>query len=388
MKNVLIYLLVFCFITAFTFAGEKNISIKVKNSSKLTYTGEVVSVDWSIIQKKDRSFTKDNISIIEKTTGKKVLSQVSDNNGDGKLDELLFLTYLKPNETKEYLLTKTTDTVKLDPLVSLKFVKGREDIAWESDKIAYRMYGPALAKEVNNGIDIWTKRVKYPIVDKWYTYSEKYSNGGKDTYHKDTGEGADFFDVGRSLGAGSACLWKNDSLYQPGVFDTYRFIENGPIRIIFEVNYKPVVYEGSSISEKKRISIDAGSNLNKIEDFYYSEEKNKNIEIAAGIVKRKSVTSSIDKKNGIINLWGPTNDDPVNEFLAIGVVFPLAKIINYKENDKHILVVGKNKVSEPLIYYSGAGWTRMGDLKNEQDWNNYLVDFSKKLKNKLVITVK
>jgi pectinesterase len=388
MKNVIIYVLVVCFISAFSLAGEKNIIVKVKNSSSLTYSGEVVSLSWSIIQKKNKSFTKDNISVFEKSTGKKVLSQVSDNNGDGKLDELLFLFDSKPNETKEYLLTETSDTVKLDPLVSLKFAKVREDIAWESDKIAYRMYGPALAKEVNNGIDIWTKRVKYPIVDKWYTHSEKFSNGGKDTYHQDTGEGADFYSVGRSLGAGSACLAKGDSLYQPGVFDTYKFIENGPIRIVFEVNYKPVVYEGSSISEKKRISIDAGSCLNKIEDLYESKEKNKSIEIAAGIVKRKSVTSFIDKKNGIISLWGATNDDPVNEFLGIGVVFPLTKIKAFKDNELHLLVVGKSKVSETLTYYSGAGWTRRGDLKNEKDWNQYLLDFSNKLKNKLVITVK
>ena len=388
MKKIIIAIFFLSFLFSLVNAKETQITIKISNKSQLTYMGEVVAINWNSILKKDKSFTKTNITVLEKSTGKKVISQVSDNNGDGIPDELLLLTDLNPNETKEYLLAKSTETEKVDPLVSLKFVKVREDIAWESDRIAYRMYGPALAKEVNNGIDIWIKRVKYPIVDKWYTHSEKYSNGGKDTYHQDTGEGADFYAVGRSLGAGSACLWKNDSLYQPGVFDTYKFIEDGPIRVIFEVNYKAVLYEGSSISEKKRISIDAGSNLNKIEDFYGSKDKNKNIEIAAGIVKRKSVTSSIDKKNGIISLWGATNEDPVNEYLAIGVIFPKNIITDYKDNENHLLVIGKTSVSKPITYYAGAGWTRSGDFSKESDWNQYLVNFSSKLKNKLVITVK
>jgi pectinesterase len=388
MKKIILTFLLVASIFSITAAKGNHIIIKISNKSKLTYSGEVVAVNWKNILKKEKSFTKTNIEVIEKNSGKKVLSQVSDNNGDGVLDELLFLADLKANETKEYILKRSEDTVKLEPLVSLKFVKVREDIAWESDRIAYRIYGPAMAKDVNNGIDIWTKRVKYPIVDKWYTYSEKYAIDGKDTYHKDTGEGADFYSVGRSLGAGSASLWKDDSLYQPGVFETYKFIENGPIRVIFEVNYKPVSYCGTEISEKKRISIDAGSNLNKIEVFYDAKDKNKNIELAAGIVKRKSVTPTIDKKDGIISLWGLTTDDPANEFLGIGVIMPKNIIKDYKDNEKHLLVIGKTNTAKPTTYYSGAGWTRSGDFKNEQDWNQYLIDFSNKLRHKLIITVK
>ena len=63
--------------------------------------------------------------------------------------------------------------------VFARFVPERlDDFAWENDKLAHRTYGPALAapdepkrgKEVlvTSGLDIWSKRVAYPVVDRWY----------------------------------------------------------------------------------------------------------------------------------------------------------------------------------------------------------------------------
>ena len=66
-------------------------------------------------------------------------------------------------------------------------------MAWENDRIAHRMYGFALNSPVaaaagerlrGSGIDVWAKRVTYPIVDRWYAK-------GHDQFHKDEeGEGA------------------------------------------------------------------------------------------------------------------------------------------------------------------------------------------------------
>lgn len=71
-------------------------------------------------------------------------------------------------------------------LVDARFELPR-DVAWKSDRIAFRIYGPALAADVNNGVDVWVKRVRSLIVDKWYKAS---AESKKDTYHEDHGEGA------------------------------------------------------------------------------------------------------------------------------------------------------------------------------------------------------
>ena len=45
----------------------------------------------------------------------------------------------------------------------------KDDLAWENDKVAFRVYGPALRSgPEDSGIDVWCKRVARPVIDKWY----------------------------------------------------------------------------------------------------------------------------------------------------------------------------------------------------------------------------
>ena len=69
-----------------------------------------------------------------------------------------------------------------------------DDFAWENDRLAHRIYGPGLDspaagrdRMISSGVDVWCKRVRYPIVDRWYV---------KGHYHDDTGEGLDMYDTG------------------------------------------------------------------------------------------------------------------------------------------------------------------------------------------------
>ena len=180
----------------------------------------------------------------------------------------------------------------------------RDDIAWESDRIAFRIYGQGLWKvdSLNSsGLDIWVKRTRDPIVDKWYAK-------GHDEYHRDTGEGADFFDVGETLGAGGTGIWRNDKLYRALNFKTWRVIANGPVRAIFELQYQPWDAGGQRVSETKRVAIDAGHNLNHIVSTFRAEGGSAgDIPWATGIVKRASVYGSESKARpwAWLSEWGP-----------------------------------------------------------------------------------
>jgi pectinesterase len=290
-----------------------------------------------------------------------------------------------PGEYKKFIIK--VDSSERKPVQSLTyagFMVPREDVAWENDRIAFRIYGPAMAKDVNNGIDVWTKRVRYPIVEKWYKGDED-TGTSRISYHEDHGEGADFFSVGRTLGAGGCSIYKNGSLYQPGVFEKYKIIATGPFRSIFELTYKPVQFEGKSISETKRITLDAGSNLNKIEVTYSCDSAAGSIQFAAGIVKRKDVSSFIDKKNRCVSLWGPTNEKEVNGSLGTGIVMSKEFFNGIKEDSTHILMLGSVELGKTAVYYAGAGWTRSSDFKSAEDWNNYLQEFSQRLASPLKV---
>jgi pectinesterase len=270
-------------------------------------------------------------------------------------------------------------------MTDARFVPPREDLAWENDRIAFRMYGPPLAEEgSNNGIDVWTKRVCYLIVEKWYRGEEQ---NPVISYHEDHGEGADYFTVGSSLGAGACALLKNDSLYQPGVFEKHRVIATGPLQAMFELTYKPVVYEGKKITEIMRITLNAGSNLNKIEVTFLSGSRKGAVTFAAGLVKRKGTTIYGDRKNGWASLWGLTTEDKEVGYLGTGIVMPQAAMKEMKEDSVHVLIIGKAELGKTFTYYAGAGWTRSGDFATAEDWNNYLSEFAQKIRSPFIVRI-
>ena len=68
------------------------------------------------------------------------------------------------------------------------------DVAWESDRIAHRMYQLDLIKTegtISSGVDVWCKRTRDLVVDTFYR------NGD---YHNDHGIGLDDYHVSRKPG--------------------------------------------------------------------------------------------------------------------------------------------------------------------------------------------
>ena len=82
-----------------------------------------------------------------------------------------------------------------------QIVERYRDMAWESDRIAHRMYQQDLIPAegtVSSGVDVWVKSTRYLVINKWY------KNGD---YHHDHGEGLDDYRVGRSRGCGGLGIW-------------------------------------------------------------------------------------------------------------------------------------------------------------------------------------
>jgi pectinesterase len=238
-----------------------------------------VEVSWQALREANPAVQPWPLAVYEGRT--RLPAQSVDLDGDGTIDQLLFQVQVRPHEVRKFVVRNTYGGSPTSPLTDARFVLPREDIGWESDRIAFRMYGPALASEVGNGFDVWTKRVHYPIVEKWYRANEGRT-GGKDTYHEDRGEGADFFAVGRTLGAGSCALLDSGRLALPGVFSSYRIISPGPLRAIFRVTYLRGTFRGVPFREDKTVSIDAGSNLNRVEVVYSGIASGKRVGGAVG----------------------------------------------------------------------------------------------------------
>jgi len=361
-------------------ADGPGVQLTITNPEPFRRAGEIVSIQWLELSALLPSLDPALVAVTTLPEGTPVPVQM----GDG---ELLLSVDMPGGGTKDYRISSGAHPVSPDRKVDGRFVLPRQDYAWENDRIAFRVYGPALAGEVRNGIDVWTKRVRSLIVGKWYRESEG-NPPGKDSYHVDRGEGADFFSVGKSLGAGGAALWSGGRIHQPGVFTGWKTLADGPLRVHFELTYDSLDLDGERYREICRVTLDAGSNLNRIEVTYRGKPTEEGLLVACGLVKRAGTVATSNAEEGWLALWGPTTADSIDGMLGTGIVVPASRFVRVAEDSLHHLILGRAEVDTPFVYYAGAGWTRSGDFTSAEDWNRYLSRWARSIASPLKWTIR
>ena len=362
----------------------QNAVITVSNPASFDRPCETIEISWNKIKKMMRAAKSNAPSVFE--NGKQLVSQVIDTDGNGKPDILIFQSAFRRGEKKRFIVKTVSARQEVPTVTDAKYILPRKDVAWENDRIAFRIYGGPLAGDVRNGLDVWMKRVRYRIIDTWYG-GDSLKGSKRISYHIDHGEGADFFNVGRSLGAGACSPWDDGMLDQAGLFSAYRIIATGPIRAMFSVVYEKDSLGKQVYREEKIYMLDAGENLNRIAVWYSGFQKKGAIAVAAGLVKRKGVTRFVDEQHGWVSLWGLTTEDTANGSLGTGIVMPRSTFNTLKEDSVQYYLIGRTTPDKRLTYYAGAGWTRSGDFINVDDWNSYLTLFAKRIVSPLRISI-
>ena len=253
-----------------------------------------------------------------------------------------------------------------------------DDFAWENERIAHRTYGPALAapaaagtdKEVlvTSGLDIWFKRVPYPIVDRWY-------NKGHDHYHHDEGEGMDMYNVGKSRGCGGTGVWDGKALYTSTNYASWKVLANGPVRAVFELTYNSWDAAGAKVAEVKRFTVDAGHYLDQI-DSTFTFTGAEQLNVAVGLNKtptdkgQSPKIAVIERKaDGAVLQWV---EQEHNGAFGTAVVLPGASALT--EDPLNQLVVAKATSGKPVRYYAGAAWSRAGEITTRAQWEAYVAN--------------
>lgn len=246
------------------------------------------------------------------------------------------------------------------------------NIVWENDRVGFRVYGPLVKDRVSSGIDIWTKSVPYPVIDKWYSLNKM----GK-PYHIDRGEGCDFFHVGYSRGNGGTAIWHNGKPYISAPYTTHRILKNTEGEIAFELNFEPWEVDGRQVSETKVISMKMGDNFFKVVSTFQSSDK-KPLPVVVGIAYAKKPEIIENKKTGTLTVW--ESYLPENGELGTTVVVNPKQIKNFTSFDKERFVLVNAKSGEAITYYVGAGWSKAPQFKSRQDWLTYVNSELSKMK--------
>ena len=239
------------------------LKVDVANTTQLERDDETVEIAWSEVAALE-GVTPENVVVLN-DDGEQIPSQVLFR-GTAEPQALIFQTDADPMETKRF---KIVTGVR----------ENYDDYAWENNKVAYRLYGPALEtspeKLITPGIDVWVKCTDKLVIDEWYARGK---------YHHNFGDGMDCYKVGVTLGSGASLpfvdgkFWMMDHNYA-----TARTLDNGPIRTTVELTYAPFNVDGTPVSLTKTISLDANQRFNRMDNVYEGDFAE--MPIAAGFVR-------------------------------------------------------------------------------------------------------
>jgi len=373
-------------IGGFLLAGSQMVELLLKHSgndpviSLYNKTGmgrneEVVEIPFPDFSSKIKNY-KNGFKITDALTGKEIEYQL-EYRGHKDPVNVLVLVNLAPG-SEMYARISNGKPSDFTPKTYARFVPERyDDFAWENDKIAFRVYGAALEKipnEMAYGQDVWGKRTSKMIINEWYKGAD---------YHADHGEGLDFYDVGLTLGAGGNAPFVHDSIYYSKNFRRNKVLDNGPLRSAFQLEYDPWNVNGTMVKKTKIISIDAGSQLSKVETSYSFKGKEP-LPVAIGIVEHQgNSTILLNERNGVVGYWEPQHGK--DGTLGIGVIIPSENKLQMTIAKEHLLGIIPVLNGKTFSYYSGAAWDRAGVITDSHQWFSYLDRFRKKLDQPVIV---
>lgn len=366
-----------CFLQVDSIAqSKKNIAIRLQHNAPKKQLGQIVSVEWKDIVKKHPSIDTANFKVINQSTKKEVVYQL-EYLGNTMPQHLLLQVDLIPGQVGKYLLIDSPHINFVSQTYARYVPERKDDFAWENDKIAFRVYGKALegTSENANGIDVWVKRSSKLVINERYKLKD---------YHTDNGDGLDYYHVGLTLGAGNLAPYINDSIYFPENYRAWEVQDNGPLRTTFKLTYEPWNVAGAEVSMTKTISIDAGSQMSKI-DIYLSTSSRDSLPVVVGIIKRPGEANHyFNQSKGIMAYWEPT--DAKFGTTGVGCIFPNT-VQSMQDTKEHFLTKFTVNTNKKFSYFTGAAWDKAKEITNSKAWYAYLNEYKNQLKTKVIATV-
>ncbi len=244
-----------------------------------------------------------------------------------------------------------------------------DDILWENDRTAHRIYGPALQTHEppsGSGIDAWGKLVDWPFMER------QLASGKQHDFH---GEGLDFYNVGGTRGAGGIGIWQDNKLWTSRNWAKYRIFKDGPDMADFAVDYAPWPVDiGRKVWETRRFTLPLGSNFTRMVSTINSN-KSGSMLVAIGIEKKPTSAEAgkldADRALGRFVFWSP--EDPDKGAMGIAIMVDPTMIADVIDDADNRLILLRVKPAKPFVYYMGATWSKRGDFPTAESWRAHIM---------------
>lgn len=410
-------------------------TIVVSNPTSTPRT-ELISLNMSEVKAKlgNATHKKGAAYIVKNKQGQQIGSQITH---DGLL---LIDASVRPHGSATYYVSIGKPYQQKVYATGALYKIRKDDIAWENDRCAYRVYGPALQKtgERSFGTDIWVKNTPDTVVYERYVKDmngnikgdkidakvralKKQEKVEKNTakaaalakqikalqaesretdiltsFHLDHGNGLDPYRVGATLGLGAPSLMVGKNQVLPYCYKDYRILDNGPLRFTVELTYNPsTVGDMKNVVEHRIISLDKGSNFNKMIVWY--DGLTIPTDFATGFPIHEEDTETKTFAKDYVSYADPTDNVEVNNSqVYVGILFPKGIDHTYyqlfdKKHDGatgHALGLKRGlKNGEKYSYYFGAAWSKY-DVRSYAEWQIRIKDYLDALKNPLQVEIK
>ncbi len=401
-----------CLLAATMSAADK-VTITVSNPIP-SVRMEMVEVDVSVLQQKLQT-EKD--LVVTDANGNELPSQIT---WDGKL---IFQVGVAGKGKSLYYAQKGTPQSYEVKAKGRLFVERQDEFGWENDCVAYRVYGHGGAV----GYDLFNKSTPNLMLDYWYASEQNQEmrsvsqqlreRGYADladqlynaySYHIDHGKGMDCYTVGPTLGGGANALLNADgSLFMPQCYESFEIVDKGPLRFTVRFTYPEQEIEGEKVRETRIISLDAGSQFNRVTITYQGLSKPK--KMATGLVVHKDNPTAyvLSQENGYMgyedlgdaSVYTAKYRDELGRQMGkiyVGLLFPSKEITTtYQQRENgiatgHILGITTYHPNTTYTYYFGSGWNKNPntDFHSLTDWEAHLSHAANCVRTPLKLSVK
>ena len=342
-------------------AQEKKATLSVTNISSISRRQEPVVVPWKLVQLALPGHAEQSVLVADEQ-GRFMMTQIDDLDADGVPDELVFVTDMKPQQVREFLLMPgpAQSTYRFD------------GIGWESEVTGYRVY-----LDERNAVDIQGKRIPGLY---W-----NYIGASSVDYQADAVWGMDVLHVGPALGVGGFAFWSSDSVVKPLVLDRRRarVIARGPVRAVVRIDYEGWQVGNDRLNVVSHFTIYAGERMTA----HRVTLLNGGVRtIATGIVKHQAGKIRWDPSMGMLVSEGAQSRSGEDLTMAIHVDPEVVDRVTADEWSDLLLL--KLQAGEPVEYLISNWWD--GEPEGVSAWtlNGTTESAKNRLKSPLQIVLK
>jgi len=371
----------------FLSSAADSLTVKVTNRLPIARAAQTIEIDAG----KLASLAAKNLDMIhvKDSSGKELIAQAVDTDWDDyhKPDLFIFQSDFAPGESKTFTVTagKAQEYKPSDYKAYGRFVRERfDDYAWENDLIAHRTYGKALETWkgeplTSSSVDIWSKLNPTLVINEWYMMGDAF-------YHHLNSNGADLYPAGPSRGNGATGIWAADKLAVAKNFINSRTLASGPIRVMFELDYPPFDVNGVQVTETRRISLDAGSQLDHYQTTFHAQGAAGG-QIAIGLKKVNGEQKEFSAEKGTLVSWQAVEKN--NGMQGVAIIVQDPKTVDSQAEDKanNLLLLKPEAINGPVSYWAGFAWDKAGKITSADAWKKYVDEFAQSVRSPLEITV-